>query len=48
MDILLIMLVAAVGMKLFANDKKTMLKTRDTNTDPIMTRVKNRQKQRRY
>ena len=35
-------------MKLFANDNETMLKTWVTNTDPIMTRVENRQKQRDY
>ena len=48
MKILLIMLVVVVGMKLFANDKETMLKTWVTNTDPIMTEVENRQKQRDY
>lgn len=48
MKILLIMLVVVVGMKLFANDKETMLKTWVTNTDPIMSKVENRQKQRDY
>ncbi len=48
MKILLIMLVVVAGMKLFANDNETMLKTWVTNTDPIMTRVENRQKQRDY
>ena len=48
MKILLIMLVVVVGMKLFANDNETMLKTWDTNTDSIMKRVENRQKQRDY
>ena len=48
MKILLIMLVVVVGMKLFANDNEKMLKTWVTNTDPIMTGVKNRQKQRDY
>lgn len=48
MKILLIMLVVVVGMKLFANDNETMLKPWDTNTDPIMTGVENRQKQRDY
>ena len=48
MKILLIMLVVVVGMKLFAHDNETMLKTWVTNTDPIMTGVKNRQKQRDY
>ena len=42
------MLVVVVGMKLFANDNEKMLKTWVTNTDPIMTGVKNRQKQRDY
>ena len=48
MKILLIMLVVVVGMKLFADDNEKMLKTWVTNTDPIMTGVKNRQKQRDY
>ena len=48
MKILLIMLVVVAGMKLFANDNETMLKTWVTNTDPIMKRVENRQKQRDY
>ena len=48
MKILLIMLVVVVGMKVFANDNEKMLKTWVTNTDPIMTRVENRQKQRDY
>ena len=48
MKILLIMLVVVAGMKVFANDNETMLKTWVTNTDPIMTRVENRQKQRDY
>ena len=48
MKILLIMLVVVVGMKLFAHDYETMLSPWDTNTDPIMTGVKNRQKQRDY
>ena len=48
MKILLIMLVVVAGMKLFANDDEKMLKTWVTNTDPIMTRVENRQKQRDY
>ena len=42
------MLVVVVGMKLFAYDNETMLKTWVTNTDPIMTRVEERQKQRDY
>ena len=48
MKILLIMLVVVVGMKVFANDNEKMLKTWVTNTDPIMKRVENRQKQRDY
>ena len=48
MKILLIMLVVAVGMKLFAHDNETMLRPWDTNTDPIMKGVENRQKQRDY
>lgn len=48
MKILLIMLVVVAGMKLFANDNETMLKTWVTNTDPIMSRVEKRQKQRDY
>ena len=48
MKILLIMLVVVVGMKVFANDNEKMLKTWVTNTDPIMTGVENRQKQRDY
>ena len=48
MKILLIMLVVVVGMKLFANDNETMLEPWDTNTDSIMKRVENRQKQRDY
>ena len=48
MKILLIMLVVVVGMKVFANDNEKMLKTWVTNTDPIMTRVEKRQKQRDY
>ena len=48
MKILLIMLVVVVGMKVFAHDNEKMLKTWVTNTDPIMTRVENRQKQRDY
>ena len=42
------MLVVVAGMKLFANDNETMLKTWITNTDPIMKGVENRQKQRDY
>ena len=42
------MLVVVVGMKVFAHDNETMLKTWDTNTDSIMTRVENRQKQRDF
>ena len=42
------MLVVVVGMKLFANDNETMLEPWDTNTDSIMKRVENRQKQRDY
>ena len=48
MKILLIMLVVVVGMKLFAHDNEIMLKTWVTNTDSIMKRVENRQKQRDY
>ena len=49
MKILLIMLVVVVGMKLFACDNETMLKPWwYTNTDPIMTGIENRQKQRDY
>ena len=48
MKILLIMLVVVVGMKVFAHDNEKMLKTWVTNTDPIMTGVENRQKQRDY
>ena len=48
MKILLIMLVVVVGMKLFAHDNETMLKTWYTNTDSIMTGFENRQKQRDY
>ena len=48
MKILLIMLVVVVGMKVFAHDTEKMLKTWVTNTDPIMSRVENRQKQRDY
>lgn len=48
MKILLIMLVVVAGMKLFANDNETMLKTWVTNTDPIMSKVENRQKERDY
>ena len=48
MKILLIMLVVVVGMKVFANDNEKMLKTWVTNTDPIMSRVENRQKHRDY
>ena len=48
MKIILIMLVVVVGMKVFAHDNEKMLKTWVTNTDPIMTRVENRQKQRDY
>ena len=48
MKILLIMLVVVVGMKVFANDNEKMLKTWVTNTDPIMSKVENRQKQRDY
>ena len=47
MKILLIMLVV-VGMKVFANDNEKMLKTWVTNTDPIMSKVEKRQKQRDY
>lgn len=49
MKILLIILVVVAGMKLFAHDdNETMLKTWVTNTDPIMSRVEKRQKQRDY
>ena len=48
MKILLIMLVVVVGMKLFADDNEKMLKTWVTNTDPIMSKVENRQKHRDY
>ena len=48
MKILLIMLVVVAGMKLFADDNETMLKTWVTNTDPIMSKVEKRQKQRDY
>ena len=42
------MLVVVVGMKLFAHDNETMLRPWDTNIDPIMKEVENRQKQRDY
>ena len=48
MKILLIMLVVVVGMKLFADDNEKMLKTWVINTDPIMSKVENRQKHRDY
>ena len=48
MKILLIMLVVVVGMKMFAHDNEKMLKTWVTNTDPIMSRVEKRQKQRDF
>ena len=42
------MLVDVVEMKQFAHDNEKMLKTWVTNTDPIMTGVEKRQKQRDY